>query len=102
MNSSVRTQPETDPSETDPPEEDVEALYDELFGTPALNASEETEDKPVPTGEARSFTRIYKLAKRRPWLALHAVQMGVAAHFRGASPFDYSVDETRKSGEVAQ
>ncbi|MCS4195927.1 hypothetical protein GGP46_000742 [Salinibacter ruber] len=98
----MRTQPEMDLPETNPSEKDVEALYDELFGTPILNAPEETEDKPVPTGEVRSFTRIYKLAKRRPWLALYAVHMGVAAHFRGAGPFDYSVDETRTSGEVAQ
>lgn len=96
MSSNVRTESETAPSESD-----VEELYDKLFGTPALDALKE-EDEPEPMDEAKSFARVYKVARERPWVALRAIYVGVAAHFRGEDPFDYSIGDTRTSGEVDQ
>lgn len=83
-------------TETAPSESDVEALYDELFGTPALNAVEEERD------EMDAYATVYEVAKERPALARKAARDGTAAHYRGAHPFDYPVDEIRMSGEVAQ
>jgi hypothetical protein len=94
MTDAVRNKPETAPSDTD-----LEALYEDVFGTPALEAMKEGE--PDPMDESDDFARVYEVAKRRPWVALRAAYEGVAAHFRDEGPFDYSVDEAR-SGEVAQ
>lgn len=87
----MRTDPETVPSESD-----VEALYERLFGTPALDAVESDE-----RDELDAYAAVYEVARDRPSVALRAAYEGVAAHFRGEAPFDYSVGETRTSGEVA-
>jgi hypothetical protein len=81
-----------------PSETDVEALYDELFGAPALDAVEgETDER----DELDAYAAVRKIAERFPAVARKAARDGTAAHYRGAGPFDYSVGETRTSGEVA-
>lgn len=92
MDSSVRTEPETAPSESN-----VEALYDRLFGTPALDAVK-TEER----DELDAYAAVYEVAKQFPVVARKAARDGTSAHYRGAGPFDYSVGETRRCGEVAQ
>lgn len=92
MDSSVRTEPETAPSKSD-----VEALYDDLFGTPALDAVE-TEER----DELDAYATVRKIAEAFPAVARKAARDGTSAHYRGAAPFDYSVGETRRCGEVAQ
>ena len=87
----VRTKPATAPSERD-----VDTLYEQFFGTPALDGLTEEER------ESDAFARVYETAKENPWVALRAVYEGLAAHFRGAHPFNYSVGEARENGEVAQ
>ena len=82
-------------TETAPSDADLEALYDELFGTPALDAEEEERD------EMDAYAAVYEVAKEHPALARKAARDGTAAHYRGAGPFDYAVDETRRCGEVA-
>ena len=85
--------------ETVPSDADVEALYDELFGTPALDAVEEdTDDR----DEMDAYAAVYEVAKTFPAVARKAARDGTAAHYRGAGPFDYAVGETRTSGEVDQ
>jgi hypothetical protein len=91
MDSSVRNDPETAPSESD-----VEALYDRLFGTPALDAVE-TEER----DELDAYALVYEVAKQFPAVARRAARDGTAAHYRGDGSFDYSVAETRERGEVA-
>lgn len=88
-------------SEKAPSKDDVEAQYDQVFGPPALDTVKEKEES-EPMDEADSFGRVYEVAKRRPWVALRAVYAGVATHFRGEGPFDYSVDASRRGGEVSQ
>lgn len=84
---------------TVPSEGDVEALYDRLLGTPALDAVEEdTEER----DEMGAYATVYEMAKEHPALARKAARDGTAAHYRGAGPFDYAVGETRRCGEVAQ
>ena len=86
-------------TETAPSESDVEALYDELFGTPVLDAvEEETEER----DKMDAYATVYEVAKERPAVARKAARDGTAAHYRGAHPFDYPVDEIHMSGEVAQ
>jgi hypothetical protein len=82
--------------ETVPPDADLEALYDELFGTPALDAVEEERD------EMDAYAAVYEVAKEHPAVARKAARDGTAAHYRGVGPFDYAVGETRCCGEVAQ
>ena len=74
---------------------DLEALYDELFGTPALDAEEEERD------EMGAYAAVYEVAKEHPALARKAARDGTAAHYRGAHPFRYTAGETRRCGEVA-
>ena len=81
-------------TETVPSECEVEALYDRLFGTPALDAVEEERD------EMDAYATVYEVAKEHPALARKAARDGTAAHYRGAHPFRYAVDETRRCGEV--
>jgi len=90
---SVRTEPETAPSESD-----VEALYDRLFGTPALDAVEEETDE---RDELDAYATVRKIAEAFPAVARKAARDGTSAHYRGAGPFDYFVGETRRCGEVA-
>jgi len=85
----VRTKPETAPSE-----DDVETLYDRLFGTPALDALEDERD------ELDAYALVYEIAKERPAVARQAARDGTRAHYRNAHPFAYAVDEARSSGEV--
>lgn len=96
MDSSTHTDPETAPSESD-----VEALYEKLFRTSALDALKGDADEPEED-DADAYARVYEVARERPWVALRAAYEGVAAHFRGEGPFDYSVSETRTGGEVDQ
>jgi hypothetical protein len=81
-------------TETAPSDADLEALYDELFGTPALDATEERD-------EMGAYAAVYEVAKEHPAVARKAARDGTAAHYRGAGPFDYAVGETRRCGEVA-
>lgn len=79
-------------------ESDVEALYDELFGTPALDAVEQdTEER----DELDAYADVYEVAKQFPAVACKAARDGTSAHYRGAGPFDYSIGEARCCGEVA-
>ncbi|MCS3955562.1 hypothetical protein GGP81_002093 [Salinibacter ruber] len=88
----MRTDPETAPSDAD-----LEALYDDLFETPALDAIE-TEGR----DELDAYAAVYKVAKNFPAVARKAARDGTSAHYRGAGPFNYSVGETRRCGEVAR
>ncbi len=92
MDSSVRTDPETVPTDTD-----LEALYDDLFKTPALDAVETDE-----RDELDAYAAVYEVARQFPAVARRAARDGTAAYYRGAAPFDYSVDRARRCGEVAQ
>jgi len=92
MNRTVRTDPETAPSESS-----VEALYDDLFGTPALDAVETDE-----RDELDAYAAVYEMARHFPAVARKAARDGTSAHYRGAGPFDYSVGEARRCGEVVQ
>ena len=90
----VRTKPETAPSE-----DDVEALYDELFGTPALDATEgETEEQ----DEFDAYALVREVAEQYPAVARQAAWDGTAAHYRGEHPFHYSTGPRRERGEVVQ
>jgi len=86
----VRTEPETPPTETD-----VEALYDRLFGTPALDTTQERD-------ELDAYALVYEVAEQYPGVARQAARDGTAAHYRGEHPFRYSTGPRRKRGEVAQ
>ena len=57
----------------------------------------ETEER----DEMDAYAAVYKVAKEHPAVARKAARDGTAAHYRGAGPFDYAVDETRRCGEVA-
>lgn len=87
-----RTDPERAPSE-----DDVEALYDRICGTRALDAVETDE-----RDELDAYAAVYEVAKQFPGVARRAVRDGTAAHYRDEGPFDYSVGETRTTGEAAQ
>jgi hypothetical protein len=90
----VRTKPETAPSE-----DDVEALYDELFGTPALDAAEdETEER----DELNAYALVYKIAKERPAVARQAARDGIRGHYRNAHPFRYSTSPQPECGEASE
>ena len=85
-------------TETAPSDADLEALYDRLLGTPALNAVEEdTEER----DEMGAYSAVYEMAKEHPAVARKAARDGTAAHYRGEGPFDYAVGEPRRCGEVA-
>ena len=58
----------------------------------------ETEER----DEMDAYAAVFEVAKEHPALARKAARDGTAAHYRGAHPFDYPVDEIRMSGEVAQ
>lgn len=88
----VCTDPETVPSDAD-----LEALYDDLFGTPALDAVQTDE-----RDEFDAYAAVYEVAKQFPAVARKAACDGTSAHYRGAAPFDYSVGDTRRCGEVVQ
>ena len=90
----VRTEPETTPTETD-----VEALYENLFGPPALDAvKDETDER----DELDAYALVYEVAEQYPGVARQAARDGTAAHYRGEHPFRYSTGPRRKRGEVAQ
>jgi len=81
-------------AETVPSEGDVEALYDRLFGTPALDAVKKERD------EMGAYATVYEVAKEHPALARKAARDGTAAHYRGAGPFDYAIRD-RQTAEGA-
>jgi hypothetical protein len=58
----------------------------------------ETEER----DEMDAYAAVFEVAKEHPAVARKAARDGTAAHYRGAGPFDYAVDETRRCGEVAQ
>lgn len=92
MNRTVRTDPETAPSESS-----VEALYDDLFVTPALDAVETDE-----RDELDAYAAVYEMAKHFPAVARKAAQDGTAAHYRGEHPFHYSTGPRPERGEVPE
>ena len=57
----------------------------------------ETEER----DEMDAYAAVFEVAKEHPAVARKAARDGTAAHYRGAGPFDYAVDETRRCGEVA-
>lgn len=62
---------------------DLEALYDELFGAPALGPSRE-----------RVFSGVYELAVERLMAAEDAVDAARSEFYRGDHPFDYQITES--------
>ncbi|MCS4155054.1 hypothetical protein GGQ03_002348 [Salinibacter ruber] len=85
--------------ETVPSEDDVEALYDKLFGPPALDAAK---DEAEERDEFDAYALVYEIAKERPALARQAARDGTAAHYRDDHPFHYSTDPSPEHGEAAQ
>ncbi|MCS3615876.1 hypothetical protein [Salinibacter ruber] len=58
---------------------------------------------PVETNEQDepdAYAVVYEVAKQFPAVARKAARDGTAAHYQGAGPFDYSMYETRRCGEV--
>jgi len=92
MNRTVRTDPETAPSESN-----VEALYDDLFGTPALDAVETDE-----RDELDAYAAVYEMARHFPAVARKAARDGTSAHYRGDHPFRYSIGPRPERGEVPE
>ena len=84
--------------ETAPSDADLEALYDDLFGPPALDA---VKDEAEERDEMDAYAAVYEVAKTFPAVARKAARDGTAAHYRGAHPFDYIAAEARRCGEVA-
>jgi hypothetical protein len=64
-------------------ERDVEALYDEFFGTPALGP---------PKGKV--FSEVYERAVQRLEEAERAVEAARSEFYRGDHPFDYPISES--------
>jgi hypothetical protein len=62
---------------------DLEELYEQLFGAPALGPSRE-----------RVFSGVYELAVERLMAAEDAVDAARSEFYRGDHPFDYSVTES--------
>lgn len=83
-------------TDTEPSESEVEALYDELFGTPALEAEDDEVDR------TKAYFLVRTIAEKYPGTARKATRDGTSAHYRNAHPFNYPVSETRASGEVDQ
>jgi hypothetical protein len=84
-------------TETAPSDAELEALYDDLFGTPVLNAVEE---EPEQREKMDAYTTVYEVAKERPAVARKAARDGTAAHYRGAGPFDYAIRDRRTAAEA--
>jgi len=84
-------------TETAPSDAELEALYDDLFGTPVLDAvEEETEQR----DELDAYATVYEVAKERPAVSRKAARDGTTAHYRGAGPFDYAIRD-RQTAEGA-
>ncbi len=71
------------PPGVDTAQADLEALYDELFGAPALGPSRE-----------RVFSGVYELAVERLMAAEDAVGAARSEFYRGDHPFDYQITES--------
>ena len=84
-------------TETAPSDADLEALYDELFGTPVLDTVEEKTEQRC---KIDAYAAIYEMAKERPAVARKAARDGTAAHYRGATPFDYAIRDWQTAGEA--
>ncbi|MCS3632654.1 hypothetical protein GGP55_003274 [Salinibacter ruber] len=60
---------------------------------------------PVETDEQDeldAYAVVYEVSKQFPAVARKAARDGTAVHYQGAGPFDYSVCEARRCGEVAR
>ena len=92
MIASVPTDTETAPTETD-----VEALHDTLFGAATLDAM---------TGEAHerdeldAYATVREVAEEHPAVARKGARDGTATHYRGTTPFDYSIRDRQTAREA--
>jgi uncharacterized protein YcaQ len=84
-------------TETAPFDAELEALYDDLFGTPVLDAVEEDTEQ---RDELDAYATVYEVAKERPAVARKAAQDGTPAHYRGVGPFDYAIRDRRTAAEA--
>ena len=94
MIDAVHTKPETANSK-----DDLEALYIQLFGPPALDAAE---DETGERDELDKYVLVRKIAEENPRLAQKATRDGTRAHYRGNVPFCYSINSRRERGEASE
>jgi len=90
----VHPKPESAPSE-----DDVEVLYQEVFGTPALD---ETKNDADGRDKLDAYATVREIAKEFPSVARKATRDGTRAYYRDDHPFSYLIGGARASGEVKE
>jgi hypothetical protein len=73
----------TGPPDSETSDEDLQRLYNKIFGTPAL----------APPRE-RAFFDVYELAVERLMDAERAVEAARSEFYREGHPFDYQISES--------